>query len=481
MAREKLLKNSLIYTLFTLLQRGLGFFLLPLYTIYLSKDQYGVLSILMAAVPFFVLIAGLSLRGSTSFYYYKHKEEEQYLRKLLGTSFSFLLIFALVLTSFLFLAKDLLIQVFFKDIEFYPYLFLAFLSVFFQPAYFYYQSYLKAKQKASVSAGLDFLYFSVLISLTLVFVIIFKMQSEGVLLSLATANFLMMVITLIKFSKEISYSLDFSILRKVLKYALPILPHNLFSWAMNLADRIILNALTTLEMVAVFDIGSQIGKLVNMITLGVNSAYSPWFFEQVKMNEKSKQRLADTAEKIVFFYVFCAIVVSWLAPEVIFIISKNKYPTSWQVVPLIALAFVVNGFYFCFSNVFFLDKTKILPLLSLFGALVNIGVNYMLIPRYGFIGAGLASLSSKLLFCTLAYYVSQRFYAIPYNIVKISLVFIAGSLLSLLVYLVQPKIEDFNVWVSILGKTSVLFIFVAPLIIINYKRIKQFLNFRKVS
>jgi len=479
MAEGNLLKNSFIYSLFILLQRGLSFFLLPLYTIYLTKNQYGILSLLMAAIPFFVLIAGMSLRGSTYYYYYLYKNNNKYLKKLYGTCFTFLLIFTLIFTLLLVSCKELLIDYFFKGIDFCPYLLLAFLSVLFQPAYFYYQSYLKGKQLATLSATLDFIYFIILISLTLVFVLIFNMQAEGVLLALAIANFMIFVVTIIKFSKDIEYGLNLRLLKKSLSYSLPILPHNLSSWAMNLADRIILNSLTTLEVVATFDIGAQIGKLINIVTLGVNSAYSPWFFEQTKLDNFGKNKLAKTAEGIVFFYIFCSIVISWFSPEIINIISKNGYDESWKVVPLISYAFAINGFYFCFSNVFFLDKTKVLPLLSLAGAVINISINLYLIPRMGFIGAGLASLFSKLLFCFIAYRVSQRYYRIPYNIFKIIIAFAIGAIMVGSVFVVQPNISELNVWIRVTLKTLCLFMLIAPILLTNRNKIKEVINFRK--
>src|SRR5690606_22859331 len=99
--RIKLAKNSLIYALFTLLQRGFAFFLIPLYTTQLSTSEYGILGIVMAAIPFFVLIAGLALRGSTAYFYYQYKDtDEKYLKDLWGSSFIIILIFS-ILFSFI--------------------------------------------------------------------------------------------------------------------------------------------------------------------------------------------------------------------------------------------------------------------------------------------------------------------------------------------------------------------------------------------
>ena len=74
--QSKLAKNAAIYSVFTLLQRGLGFFLLPVYTTVLATEELGIISTATAIISFLVLLFGLSLRGSTAFYYYEYKDEQ---------------------------------------------------------------------------------------------------------------------------------------------------------------------------------------------------------------------------------------------------------------------------------------------------------------------------------------------------------------------------------------------------------------------
>ncbi|MGB1309001.1 MAG: lipopolysaccharide biosynthesis protein [Oceanihabitans sp.] len=475
--KKKLAKNSLIYALFTLLQRGFAFFLIPLYTTQLSTEEYGILGIVMAAIPFFVLIAGLSLRGSTAYFYYEFKDNNpDYLKKLWGSSFTLVVLLSVCFACFLWLSKSFILDAFFNDIPFYPYLLLALISVATQPVYYYYQSMLKAKQEANRAALLDFVYFFIIISLTILFILYFKFKAEGALLALAISNVIFFFYSIYGALKEISFCLHKEQLKKVLKYALPILPHNLSAWAMNLADRIILNSLTTLSLVGLFDIGSQIGKLINVITLGVNSAYSPWFFEQLKASKENKNVIANVTNKIVLLYILFATAISWLAPELLKLISNEAFHTAWTVVPFIAYAFVVNGFYYSFSNVFFLEKTKYLPIITGVGAIINIALNFIFIPLYGIMGAAIANILAKSIFALIAYTVSQKLYYIPYQIKKIILFIVLGFIISCTPYIFQEYLDSLNIWLVILLKTATLGILLTPLVWVNKNIILSYIR-----
>ncbi|MDX1461540.1 MAG: polysaccharide biosynthesis C-terminal domain-containing protein [Marinirhabdus sp.] len=445
--QSKLAKNAAIYSIFTLLQRGLGFFLLPVYTTVLATEELGIISTSTAVISFLVLFFGLSLRGSVAYYFYEYKENNiAYLKKINGTNVVFILLFSLFGIAFLLLTKEWILDTLFENIAFDPYVLLSLISIFLQPLYFYYQSVLKAKQLAKKASILDFVYFGVMIGLTLILIIGFNFQAEGALLANAVASFLVFFLSLSGLRKDVIWGFNPSLLKKTLKYSLPILPHNLSGWAMNMVDKIMLNTIDSLSVVALFDVGSQIGKIVNMISLGVNSAYAPWFFDQVKNDENSKINIAAITLKIVMLYSIIGVVVSWIAPEFIQIISKPAYHDTWKIVPIITTAFVINGFYFTFSYVFFLDKTKYLPVLTLVGAIVNIILNYLLITEYSYLGAAIASLLTKVFFASLVYYFSQKLYAIPYRLWRIVSVITVGFMFSLVPLIVQDYLEEFNKW-----------------------------------
>ncbi len=475
--KGKLAKNAAIYSFFTLLQRGLGFFLLPVYTTVLATSQLGIISTATAVISFMVILFGLSFKGATTFYYYEYKDEQkEYLKKILGTSVSSILLFTFFGIGILLLTKAWILDLLFENIDFYPYVILSLISIFLQPIYFFYQSLLKAKQEAKKASFLDFGYFGIMVGLTLILILGFGFKAEGALLANAIASLWVFIVSIIGLRKDISICLVPAILKKLMKYSLPLMPHNLSGWAMNMVDRIMLNLMDSLSVVALFDVGSQIGKLINIVSLGVNSAFAPWFFDQVKNDPNSSQNIAKVTNKIVLLYVCLAVCVSWLSPELLTIVSAPEYYQSWKVVPLIAMAFVINGFYFSFSSIFFLEKTKYLPLLTIMGAAANIVLNYFLIKSYGFMGAAYASILTKIFFTILTYIVSQRLYPIPYQTNKIFIIILIGSILCFTPYFLQERLEAFSLGVVILVKCLFLATFGGYLIYTNLASLRILLK-----
>lgn len=474
---KKLAGNALIYGFFGLLQKGLGFFLLPVYASLLATDELGIISTSTAVISFLVILFGLSLRGSTAYFYYKFKDEDlDYAKRFFGTNFTFILMFTVVGILLLLTGKNWILGTLFKNIPFRPYVILSMISVLLQPAYLFYQSILKAKHQAKKASLLDFLFFGGMASLTIVLIVFFGFKAEGALIANAFASFLVFTISLVGIRKEIIYCFDVKILKKSLKYSLPILPHNLSGWTMNMVDKIMLNNLNSLSIVALFDVGAQLGKIVNLISLGVNSAYSPWFFEQVRNRPDDNGTIAKITNKIVLLYACIAVAVSLLSPEVLQIIGKPSYYESWRVVPFIATAFVINGFYFTYSNVFFLDKTKYLPVLTIIGAITNLILNYFMIPIYGIFGAAFASLTTKIMFTLLTYIICQRLYPIPYHQLYLTVVFCVCFLLSCSPFLVQGYLEEFSLIQRILIKSLALVVIFIPVIYNNASQIKAIIK-----
>jgi O-antigen/teichoic acid export membrane protein len=474
---KRLAGNAVIYGFFGLLQKGLGFFLLPVYASFLATEELGIISNSTAVIAFLVIFFGLSLRGSSAYFYYKYKDENPaYLRRFFGTNLSFIVLVTLLGIVLVLSSRNWILAVLFKNIPFEPYVILALISVLLQPVYLFYQSILKAKHKAKKASLLDFMFFGVMATMTTILIIFFDFGAEGALASNAIASLLVFSVSLFGLRKEVDFCLDWSILRVSLKYSLPILPHNLSGWAMNMVDKLMLNNINSLTAVALFDVGAQLGKVVNLISLGVNSAYSPWFFEQVRNNPDSGKLIARVTNKIILIYALVAIAVSWLSPEILQIMSKPAYHESWQVVPFISTAFVINGFYFTYSNVFFLEKTKYLPFLTMTGASINLTLNFIMIPNYGIYGAAVASLVTKVVFTLLTYIICQRLHPIDYKIGHLFLLFVLTFSLSSLPFFAQNQIDELSLITRITMKVGVMLLFITPIAYHNRSNLKELIR-----
>ena len=94
-------------------------------------------------------------------------------------------------------------------------------------------------------------------------------------------------------------------------------------------------------------------------------------------------------------------------------------PAFWSgliIVPIILFGYLFNGMYYVLSaGMFIEEKSSYVPIITGIGAAINVGVNFLLIPVWGIVGAALATLASYLVMAVMVYIITQRFYEINYE------------------------------------------------------------------
>ncbi|WP_299244519.1 oligosaccharide flippase family protein [uncultured Aquimarina sp.] len=440
MSQQKLLKNSGIYSILMLLQKGINFILIPILTIYLSTYDYGVVAIVIAINAFLNVFYLLSLPGTLNRFYYEFKDDQIKIKKLFGTIITFVLLNSFVITLIIFLGRKWLLLPFLEDVDFFPFMALGLISVIFNPCYTIYQSSLQARQEGVRFGKNNAIFFLVNIILLLTSVILLDMGAKGVLGSLAITNVVFFIYTLSRFRKDITFGIDIDILKKSLKYAFPLIPHTLSGVTTMLIDRIIINKLLNTSLVGIYSIGNNFGSIVFLIASGINQAFVPWFNQKIKNNDQKS--IPEIAKLLIVFYCIIALGLSFFGKEMIMLITPNAYHRSWIVIPCISFAFVFHGVYYFFVSALFYDiqgrGNRIIPIFTILAAILNVILNIIFIPQYGILGAAIATLISKFLLSISLSFFYNRFVEIQYPVrymIFIPLAFYIVSLISYISYL----------------------------------------------
>ena len=150
----KLLKNSSIYTMVMVLQKCIGFFMLPLYTAYLTPTDYGIQAVVTSVSSFLSVFVTLGLDAAAQRFYYKYKAGEIEIKKIYGTVAVAILLNAVLIGVLFITGHKFLIDPIIGDIDFYPYVLLGILFVVVNPVYLLYQGYLQASQNG-VAYGIN--------------------------------------------------------------------------------------------------------------------------------------------------------------------------------------------------------------------------------------------------------------------------------------------------------------------------------------
>lgn len=382
------------------LQKGISFFLMPLYTSFLSPADYGILGVVSSVSTFLSVFITLGLEAAAARFYYKNNKDEQYAKRVYGNVALVILANSLIWGSVFIGGHKWIVDPIVGKIEFFPYVFIGILNVIVTPMYLLYQNYLQARQNAAHYGINSLLCFLLQVILTVLSLTVFDLGVFGVLLSQLITSVVFFVYVIITFLRKQSLKLEHPILKECFKYSLPLLPHNLANWSNGTLDKLLVNGIRSQADAGMYNVGQQYGSVMAFVANAINQAYVPWFYEKVNEGKQGLKRIVQTADASICLVSLVAIAMSLFAEEIFSImISNPAYDGVWKIVPCIVFAYVFQSIYFFFVNVLFLKDTKVIFTITITAVVVNIGLNLLLIPEFGFVGGAIA--------CILTYFVKS--------------------------------------------------------------------------
>lgn len=396
MKLPKLIKNSAIYTFVQFLQKGVGFFLLPLYTAKLTPADYGVLNIVTSFSSIMSILILLGLQGAATRFHFQNTEEA-YRKELWGTITTFVLYISIIVSALLLVFHKFLIDPLIGNIPFYPYILLGIINTLLSPLYLFFQTYLNTRQEASRYGINMFLNFLVNTGLIILFLMVQGKGAESVLLANIFTSLIFLIYVLAYFIPRIKMGINTSALKQSLQYSLPLVPHLISNASAGMLDRFFINGIRNESETGLYSVGNQFGSIVHTVTNAVHSAFSPWFMQNVIENSG---RNIETVERFglfsAFIYSSLALCISLFAPEALQIMVTDSFRGVWTLIPLLCFAYVFQGFYLLFITVLFIKDTGFVFIVSFSALIANVLLNLLLIPHWGYIGAGIACLLSFL-------------------------------------------------------------------------------------
>ena len=386
----RLLQNSIAYSVVTVLQKGISFLLLPIYTLYMTPADYGILGVSSSVASFLTIFMTLSLGAAAARFYYKKKEDENYVKRLYGTLVTIVLLNSIVMGGAFICLHQWIIDPFLGNIGFMPFVFLALLTTIVSPLYHYYQEYLQTLQKGLSYCVNSMCFFVIQIGLTLVFFVVYKLGVIGVLAANLITSVLFFFYALIVFSKHYKWGVDKEIAKESFKYSLPIVPHQLASWSNGTIDKLLVNGLKSESDAGLYNLGQQYSSLMGIVTSSINRAYVPWFYDKVRYGEEGRNSIKKVAEILISIIAFVAIAMSLFGKELLgLMISNPAFNGVWTMIPLLVSGYLFQGQYCFFVNVLFLNHPKYVFLITLSAMAINVGLNILFIPIWGCMGSAL--------------------------------------------------------------------------------------------
>jgi O-antigen/teichoic acid export membrane protein len=245
------------------------------------------------------------------------------------------------------------------------------------------------------------------------------------------------------------------LLRGLLAFGLPTVPAVLFVMVINLGDRFILEFFFDKTVVGVYSAGYKIGMIMALVVTAFRFAWHP-FFLSISDQDDAPQTFARILTLFTALAGFIFLLVGLVAPPVLthefggHAIIPVQYADGLRILPYVLLAHIFQGVYVnLVVGMYIKKRTLLAPLFTGTGMVVNLVTNFVLIGHFGwdFTAAGVAALLAYASQSLLLYFVSRRFYPVPYEFSRLArIALVVGAL-----YLIPVYLELNLLWTGLLA------------------------------
>lgn len=387
--KNSFLSSSIIYILGSFLTGGLAFITTPIFTRLLTPEDYGITSVFATWVSVFTIFIGVQSASTIATAHIRFKKEEfnQYLSSILFLStISFAIVggvcfvFKYQIASLLNLSIGLLVILILQS-------FLGYVQQF-------YNAYLIQTKKPLQSLILSVSYSFLTIGLSLF--IIFNMNNDkyyGKILGNAVVACLfglcLYFVIMVKGKKIVSIKYW----KYCLPLALPIILHQLSGLVLGQSDRVMLQNLSGNFEAGIYSFAYTIASILSLLFSATNNAWVPWYFDNTKV--RNTKNINQLAKKYILLFSLGTCAIMLMTPEVMKILGPEEYWSAGRVIAMVVFGIYFNFLYtFAVNYEFYSQNTRWIAVGSICAAGVNVGLNLLLIPQFGGMGAAVATLIS---------------------------------------------------------------------------------------
>ncbi|SCA58809.1 hypothetical protein AB751O23_AQ_00030 [Chlamydiales bacterium SCGC AB-751-O23] len=474
---KKILLNSFAYTVLSLLQKPIVFIIVIINSTFLEVEDFAKIALLMSLIELFsrCYVLGLPSAGTRFTSTFENNSFEMH--RLWSSLFLMVAGLSIAFFLFLLLTHQWILDPFIQGVDFYPHLVLAAFCSIFSAIYMLYQRQYQAKHKAK-EFSITVLSFSLVYLLSILFFVAhLKMGSVGVLLGFIVSNALVALKAFVTNFRHKPMVFCSEKAVHALKYSLPLFPHTISAWFMNLVDRFFIYHFVGAE-VGGFAIAFQVAMILDTLTTGVYQAFQPWFFSLFEKKQEDNEEVFKFTAFTATLYTFAGLLISSFSKEIFQLFLREEYHSAWRFVPILACAQVIRGNYLFYLTALSSKSTFKVSIITLATAGFNILLNYLLIPYIGIMGACLSALITQHFIGALCVITCKYTYGVSFKLRKVMGITYSFFILSIL-NLYPVDLSFWSYFFLKLGLISLITLFLAYFYKAQIKRV--YLKFMKKS
>ena len=422
----------------------------------MTPEEYGVVSLIYAFIAFMNVFYHYGLESAFIRYYSKTGSDEGYQKdEVFSTVLLSLLFSSIVFSSLIWFASPSIGRTILDSDSYNRIIHMTAGILLLDTLYLIPLHYLRVNNKAILFTGIMLINVLINVSMNIYLIRFRGMGVEGVFISNLTASGFSLLVLIPVIIKNLRVKFSGKLWKKLILFGLPFVPSGLSSMIIELSDRYMLQWFKGMEDVGLYSAGHKLGIFMLLVVMAFRFAWQP-FFLQKRDAPDSPRLFSKIMTWFVFLMTIVFLAVSFFIKEIVALeifgrhIINESFWAGIVVVPLILAAYLFNGIYINFQpSIFYTGKTWVISIVVGIAALINIGLNLILIPKVGMIGAGISSLSAYIFMAVCTYFIVRKWIKVTYEWFNLAVMFVLTLGFTLIFYLFQVQ----SAWLKLLMVT----------------------------
>lgn len=470
--------HTIVYGLGSVLQSLLGFLLIPFYTRYYTPEMFGIFSLItlcstLAGVIFYL---GISSSLARSYYDYSTIEER---KKVVSTSFYMSVVGAVLQCLLAYLLKNHLSLLLFKNKMYGVLIWYALIASAITILNNLFYVVLRFERKSLFVVIINLISVVLTTGLTLFFLIHLKWGIKAPILGMLINQAVIFLLLLSVLRKFIVFKIITKEIRIQLAYGFPAVIIGLGYYLLDWIGRLFINKYCSLSDVGVFSLGYKLGMLIQiLLVLPFSQIWMPMRMEY-RHDENANELFTLISTYYFLIGFFFTVIISMFSKEVLILIGGNKeYFNAYKVIPYVMMGHLMYGAINIIDNgIIFQRKVMYHAYIFWITIVINVILNYLLIPRFGYIGSAYSTLLSYTSLFFMVYSVSNRLYKIHFEIKRLAKILVFGLLVLTAGRIVSVTQNIYSIAIKIF--LVILLTFLLYFFVLSEKEKRKITNFIK--
>ena len=424
-------KQTAVYGIGAVAQQILGVITLPIYARVFDPAAYGVVEDITVGMAVLAIVIDLGLTSAAQRSYFDYSDEQTEERRTVVSTWVFPSVaIAVLLGTAVAVASHPLSEWMFGTGRFGDSIVLTGVAIPLLTLATVLREVLRLRFQAWRYLGSSFISGVLGSGMSVLFVLAFHLGIEGVFAGVLAGNALAALYGLVASWPHIGRRVSRRELAIMFAFGLPLIPNAISSWVLQFVDRILLTKLGDLNQVGQYAIANRLALGMLLIVSAFGIAYSPFMLALHGEDPQAERQIrARLLTYVTAGMVSLAVVLSLFAREIVSVLAPS-FHQSYQSVALVCGGTAALGFgQVAMSEITLTRRTKLFAVYATIAAVLNIGLNFALIPLWGQVGAGAATAVGYIALALLYYRGAQAISATPYESGKLIAICLLGAAL----------------------------------------------------